>query len=370
MSIPTKLLSLAAVILLLATPTGCDSGNGSNSQALTEIDFANNPSLRADPDKGVIVDFLESPGSDTPQNDTGPVGIDEIPVTYTKTETHTFCWKDDNSEAMHYMAVLDSEGSEILRVDVNGECVMEVIEAGDYVMAIHHDGRMETTYPIFIIPHPDDIEEARETDGLIDGFKVVIANIVNGIRNTVSKDARAQTVQENINTLIISNRCPGCVLTKAILVNVSLMRANLSQADLRGAILISANLSQADLRGANLSRANLREAKLSEADLFQADFREANLESADLHFSNLSQTDLREAILISANLVRADLSQADLTSANLSRANLIAANLLGANLEKADLSLATWCHGCICIEHESINRCAGCPPVEEVCTGT
>ena len=103
MRVPTKLLSLLAVIIILATATGCDSGNGSNHQVLTENDFANDHSLRADPDKGVIVDFLESPGSDTPRYDTGPVGIDEIPLIYTKTETHTFCWKDDNSDAMDYI---------------------------------------------------------------------------------------------------------------------------------------------------------------------------------------------------------------------------------------------------------------------------
>jgi hypothetical protein len=198
MGVPIKLLGILAVIIILATATGCDSGNGSNNQALTENDFANNPSLRADPGKQVIVDFLESPSYENPVNDTGPVGIDEIPVTYTKTETRTFCWKDDNIKAMHYMLLLDSQGEEVLRVDVNGDCVTDTIEAGDYVMELHHDGSTGDPLPIFIIPNPDQNQQARETDRLIDRFKLVASNILKRIERTLTKDAKAQTVIEDI----------------------------------------------------------------------------------------------------------------------------------------------------------------------------
>jgi hypothetical protein len=222
MRIPIKLLSLLAVIILLATATGCDSGNGGNNQTLTENDFANDASLRADPDKDLIVDFLEPPGSDTPQYDTGPLGIDDIPVTYTKTQTHTFCWKDDNGEAMDYMELLDSEGQEVLRVDVNGDCVTDTIEPGDYVMTLYHDGSMGDTLPVFIIPNPDNNQQARETDGLFNGFKVVMANILKGIQNTLTKDARAQTVQENIDTLLNTRGCSKCILRNAKMTGANL----------------------------------------------------------------------------------------------------------------------------------------------------
>ena len=45
------------------------------------------------------------------------------------------------------MELEDSDGNEILRIDVNGECVTEVIKAGDYVMIIHHDGRKRKLIP-------------------------------------------------------------------------------------------------------------------------------------------------------------------------------------------------------------------------------
>ena len=60
------------------------------------------------------------------------------------------------------------------------------------------------------------------------------------------------------------------------------VRANLSEADLRGANLSGANLRGADLRGANLSVANLRRANLSGANLSWADLRGANLSEANL----------------------------------------------------------------------------------------
>ena len=56
-----------------------------------------------------------------------------------------------------------------------------------------------------------------------------------------------------------------------------------------------ANLSDADLRGANLSWANLREANLSEADLRGANLSWANLRGADLREADLREADLSEA---------------------------------------------------------------------------
>jgi len=101
MKVPIKLFGILAVIILFAAATGCDSGKGSNNQALTENDFADDPSLRADPDKQIIVDFLEPPDADTPENDTGDVGNDLIPLRYDRTVENAFCWDDDNSEAVH-----------------------------------------------------------------------------------------------------------------------------------------------------------------------------------------------------------------------------------------------------------------------------
>jgi hypothetical protein len=234
---------------------GCSNNNGGQdgTRVLTENDFANDTTLSANPEKHLIVKFLEHPDSEGHENDTGGVGHDIIPHTYTRTLEHTFCWEDEDDDSGHFMELDDSDGNEILRVDTNGVCVTKVIEAGDYVMTIWHDGRILTTHPVFIIPNPEDTQQARATDGLINGFKVVIANILKNIQNTVSKDARAQTVQDNINTLISTNSCPSCNLTGANLSNANLSNANLSNANLSGAKLDNAVLSSADLTGVTLS---------------------------------------------------------------------------------------------------------------------
>ena len=125
--------------------------------------------------------------------------------------------------------------------------------------------------------------------------------------------------------------------SRANLSNADLRGANLSNADLFGANLRCANLSNADLfganlRGANLSNANLRNANLRDADLRCANLRNANLFGANLFGANLSNADLRDADLRGANL-----SNADLRGANLRNADLFGANLRGANLSNADL---------------------------------
>ena len=93
-------------------------------------------------------------------------------------------------------------------------------------------------------------------------------------------------------------------------------RADLCDANLRGA-----NLCDADLRGANLCDANLRDANLRGADLRGANLRDAKLRGANL----------RDANLCDANLRGANLCDANLRDANLRGANLCDADLRGAN---------------------------------------
>ena len=79
------------------------------------------------------------------------------------------------------------------------------------------------------------------------------------------------------------------------------MKANLSDAYLRGDNLSWANLSDADLRGANLRYANL-----SYANLYGADLSCANLSGANLSGANLRGANLRGANLSGSNLSDAE----------------------------------------------------------------
>jgi len=70
-------------------------------------------------------------------------------------------------------------------------------------------------------------------------FEETLSNIGFG------KEARAQSVPDNIQTLINTHACVGCNLTGA-----NLIGANLSDASLIGAVLFEAVLSGANLTGA------------------------------------------------------------------------------------------------------------------------
>ena len=307
-------------VISLGLIGGCSDGGGQNdATALTENDFAEDSSLRAELDEGVVVTFLEAPNSEPPENDTGQVGVDLVPLTYRRTAEQTFCWEDDDVDAMHFMELRDSEESLVLTVQANGDCVTELIAEGNYIAAFHHDESVGYALPIFIKPNREELAEATKTDGFIDGFKLAVSNVLKRIEKTVTKDAKAQTVEENINTLLSTKSCVGC----------NLSGADLSGADLSGANLFLARLNDAILTDAILTDANMDFAKFESADLTGAVLRDADLRSAVLRDAVLRDADLRSAVLYSAVLVGADLSG------------------------------VTWCDGCICAEG-SIGECGGC----------
>lgn len=117
-------------------------------------------------------------------------------------------------------------------------------------------------------------------------------------------------------------------------------RANLGEANLRGAWLRKANLSEADLWNSNLSGADLREANLSGANLAGADLSKANLIKANLIRANLQGAHLIEANLRNATLNDADMREAVLNGSRLRKANLSGARLWYAKLNKAELMKA------------------------------
>ena len=108
----------------------------------------------------------------------------------------------------------------------------------------------------------------------------------------------------------INRDCEDYEGLKANLRNADLRGADLLYADLRGADFSGADLLYADLRGADFSGANLRYADLRGADFSGANLRGAYLRGADLSYADFSGADLRDA-----NLRNADLRYADLRGA-------------------------------------------------------
>ncbi len=370
-------------VMSLGLIGGCsDGGGGNDSQALTENDFAEDSALKANL-KGVVVTFLESPMSEEAENDTGQVGIDLIPVAYKRTTEQMFCWEDDDVDAMHFMELRDSEGNLILTVQVNGDCVTEEIEEGDYVLAFHHDETIGDALPIFLIPNPEESEQARKSEGLIDRFKQVASNVLKQIERTVTKDAKAQTTGYtdflNRRTLIRRNKCVGCNLQGADFVFVPVCPSGLTPLNLNGADLTDADLRRANFCGVRLSGAIFKNANmigtiLTGANLSGADFTGAELSVAEFNDATLTDAIFTDVDSRNAFFRRAILIGADLTDADFRFVDFTKANLTNVTLSNTDFSFATWCDGiCRCLQ-DSIDTCSGCTPFNiaspiDICTG-
>lgn len=172
----------------------------------------------------------------------------------------------------------------------------------------------------------------------------------------------------------------GANLTRADLSNSILTGANLSRANLSEACLNRANLACATLSLANLTKATgdqvnfgkavlsgalLREttfghSDLAAADLSGADLARAYFGGAVLADANLRSADLRGANLHGARLNNANLSLADLSQSNLIAADLSGADLTGANLRRADLSLANLSNAELTNVGWQLNQMRGC----------
>jgi len=117
--------------------------------------------------------------------------------------------------------------------------------------------------PLFAIPGQNGEQAAQRVDtdqGLFKSVKSQFSKILNNFRNIITQKAKAQSVAENVTTLLTTNACVNCNLTEANLVGADLTGANLVGANLTGA-----NLTDADLTGADLTRANLTGANLTGA---------------------------------------------------------------------------------------------------------
>ena len=116
------------------------------------------------------------------------------------------------------------------------------------------------------------------------------------------------------------------------------LRANLTNADLRGGLIRQAMPEHIDLMGAILTRADLSDENLAGVHMRNADLEGAWLSWADLHGANLYQSNFAGASLRNANLSGAGLWEANLAGAHLDEANLENAGLRGANLQRAYLA--------------------------------
>ena len=324
--------------------------------------------MAADPERGVVVNLLESAGSTPPEQDTGDVGSDVIPYEYGTTVTHTFCWDDDDLEAAHVMTLHDGAGAEILRLQPNGACVAATIEPGAY--SLHLLPRRPIRGGARRLHRTCRIATSRQSGQT---SRLCCTRTSASAARSNSRTSPRQTWQHpNLTEAHLS----GADLSSAILTGAQLDRATMVRAILAGADLREASMFHADLTDANLFRATLADAKVNYADLGGADLSSANLAGAQLVRARLQMANLEGAKGPGAEFEGADLTRAKLVGAELygvgrpthGQCGLrrtvrlgFRANIGGAEFTGAILAWTVW-NDCRQCTPESVGECIHFPP--------
>lgn len=138
----------------------------------------------------------------------------------------------------------------------------------------------------------------------------------------------------------------------ANLTKAKMVRANLTRADMRGAVLKGADLTAAELFNADLREGAIFTKRMASdlqgvtvdtdpTDMSRAKMVNANLSQANMSGAVAMMVDFTDAILKGANLAKANLKNATLEGADLEGADLSRADLRGAILRNANLYGAT-----------------------------
>ena len=267
-AIPPKHLMLALLLSLLA---GC--GGGSDPvvpKALTEHDFAADPSLRLEAGS-VGVTFLE-PKDSAPatSGDTGLTGTDEFPLRIAEQTTFTYAIDPaDNTIAMVKLIRLTGN-QEVFVINATQPRATVTLEPGAYKLVVYSgymvaEANGETHRAVFLQDNTSRPAPAQAAMNASVPNKRVLA---------------AETPKQ---ILLSTKSCVGCDLRYANLIGANLTSADLTSANLSIAICVFTNLT-----GANLTSANLSDVLLNEA----------NLSSANLTNANLTRTDFTRATWI------------------------------------------------------------------------
>jgi len=193
----------------------------------------------------------------------------------------------------------------------------------------------------------DRVVEARKllrkspTISRLAGVRVLERLIEDAPGDGVILAAVADIVAAHVRTMRSSGSIPEDVERALnLLLRLTGIPRDLTNAQLSGANLAYRNLTAVDLTGVSLRGADLRGALLTSCQLVGSDLRSANLAGAELGDARLDDAILVGAIASDVNLNGAKLNRAVLTDARLERANLKGAELAEADLTGTDNSLA------------------------------
>ena len=289
----------------------------STRRAITEAQVKNDKMV-PDEDDTIVVD-LENKDVTAEEDDTGTLGEDIIPISYSKDLRETVKWEGDKDGS--YAELKDKDGNVIYKLEQGGDTVTKDIKKGEYTLEITSnettakDGT--TSEPVFI----------REQKNL-----------------SVSADENA------ITKLMSTKSCIECDLSGANLSGVNLSGTNLSYANLNNAVLKGSKLEYTDFTMAKLNGGvNFTEATISS----NVRFFKASLTGANFSNMQLPNMDFAGSTLDNANFSNANLTGVDFSFSYLYATNFTGANIAGANWYESNRFMTKWTNGKTCTD----NRC-------------
>lgn len=322
---------LLSLLFFLAALSGC-SDSITNSvytpdkyKARTEAEFNADASAKTIPGVVVYVDLehLNSPASGV-NGDTGPIGEDIIPYTYTETATHRIKL---GADALFKAKLVSEAGKVIYQLNNPGDTEYVSIPAGNYKLhltsTVNYGAGTGASQPVFI---------QRDYDAIKGGYGAAPQGGYN---------------KEDLNKLLTTNKCIGCNLNEVQLYDKNLTGADLSYAGLSHSFMQNVNLSNAifthtdwdragannctftgakftftilnytsfgggDFTGAVFQRLNWDRTIFASSTMrnvtFDSGAGDGNMDGCDLRYSTFSNLDLRDLTGEHVNLTGASFS--------------------------------------------------------------
>lgn len=276
----------------------------SKYQALTEAQFNASSSLKAIPG-AVIYDDLEHLNAppDSVGNDTGTIGEDVIPYSYTETATHRIKL---GAEAQFKARLVNESGAVIYQLVNPGDTALVSIPAGNYKLyltsTINFDGAFGYSQPVFIQPDLD------------------------AINSGAGAPPQGGYNKDDLNTLLTTKKC---------------IRCNLRLVQLHDKNLTGADLSEANLESSFMDHVNLSNAIFNHTEWTNAGANNSVYDSAKFIFTILNRTGFGSSSFIKAKFQRLNWDHTSFTNCDFRYATLDSGSASNGGLDGSDLRYTT-----------------------------
>ncbi|MBS1494703.1 MAG: pentapeptide repeat-containing protein [Bacteroidetes bacterium] len=353
-----NLKSIEAFFLFLVTVSftvlsGCSdtltnsTGTVTENQTKVEREFSLSSVLKASPDELIVVD-LEDLNSPSVSGDTGPVGEDVIPYTYTKDINQEFRVAPFSTFKIKFVS--DATGDTLAQVFPGGFAQLSV-PAGNYKLhLISFDSYSSSDLSsniIFIKPSVSGsniVTHLKAKECIECNFKNTDLSGMNFTDVTLSRSSFTGVNLRNANlrnAYVDSCRMENTNLDSANLINSWLPGtkwgegSSLQYAVFDSAYMVGCEFSKVQMKGVSINRVhfartNILYSNMLNATVINSDFDEVKIYGSGFSYTNFTKTAFINAQIQSSNFDRCNLTDTDFGRSALTQVNMAYANIIGA----------------------------------------